>query len=797
MFIHLLFPFVSKASFSCLSYLISHKKELIISIFLLINTPNLAQNSQIRGRVVDVNGEPLRSAAVVIPSLKLGSYTNESGIFSISKVLAGEHQIMALYLGYDTAYQVVHIKDAQTLTFKFVMEEGFLTTDEVEIVSQKTGKINTKQLDLGRIAISNREINLLPSIGSPDLAQFLQVLPGVVFTGDQGGQLYIRGGTPIQNMVMMDGMIIYSPFHSIGLFSVFDPDYIRSVEVYSAAFPGQYGGRISSVIDIKTRNGSFNGLKVKAHANPFMAGLLLEGPLGKSKRQGGGSSFIFSARNNYIDQTSPNLYKYINKGQGLPYNFLDLYGKLTFSDGVNYLNLFGFKQTDNVNFDFPANISWNASGGGANFQLLPTGAGAIISGNFAYSQYQTGLRSQSETFPRESAISGFNGGLDVSYIINSFDEFSFGVTFLGFSTDYTFTNSFGLITQSQANNTEAALYAKFKKIIKSGKNSSNLGFDRLVIEPSVRLHYFNDQTYVSFEPRLRAKLNFPGISFSLATGLYAQNLMAAVSDRDVVNLFQGFLSAPASLANRVKEHNLQTAWHLVGGVEAEIFPNLSSSVEVWLKRFTQLSNINRLKLFPDDPNFITETGQAYGADLWFKYQTPQLYIYGSYGWAKVERSDQVQTYSPVWDRRHTINLLAAFNTGKFTSQGGRTKFRESKWAFSGRWTMGSGFPFTQTQGYFEKLNFIEDGAQTDIFSQNGQLGLILSDELNGGRLPYYHRLDFSAKRRWLLQNAFLLELSLNAINVYNRDNIFYFDRIRFAPVYQLPFLPTVGIMIRY
>ena len=108
---------------------------------------------------------------------------------------------------------------------------------------------------------------------------------------------------------------------------------------------------------------------------------------------------------------------------------------------------------------------------------------------------------------------------------------------------------------------------------------------------------------------------------------------------------------------------------------------------------------------------------------------------------------------------HTINLVAAYNTGTFPNQGKRPKFKESKWELSTRWTMGSGFPFTQTQGYFEKVNFLDNGTQTDVFNQNGQLGLILSDDLNGGRLPYYHRLDFSAKRRWVLQQKVLMELS--------------------------------------
>ncbi|MEM7657146.1 MAG: TonB-dependent receptor, partial [Bacteroidota bacterium] len=636
-----------------------------------------------------------------------------------------------------------------------------------------------------------------------DLAQFLQVLPGVVFTGDQGGQLYIRGGTPIQNMVLLDDMIVYSPFHSIGLFSVFDPDYIRSVDVYSAGFPAAYGGRTSSVIDIKTRNGSFSRFKAKANINPFSAGALIEGPLGKAKKDGSGVSYLISARNNYIDQTGSTFYPYVNDSTGLPYSFLDIYGKLTLSDGVNYANLFGFSHTDDVNFEFPANINWEAAGGGANFQLLPAGASAIISGTFAYSNYTTGLTSQSENFPRRSSIQGFNGTLKVGYIFNSVDEFNFGLSFQGFSTDYVFTNAYGFSTQQQASNTEAAVYTEYKKVFKTSK-----GFERAVLEPSLRLHYYNNQNQIMGEPRFRGKLNFPGLSFSFATGLYSQNLMAAVSDRDVVNLFQGFLSAPDDLAFRRRNHNLQTSWHSLFGVEAEIIPQVTTTVEGWYKGFTQLTNINRDRIFQTDPEFVTETGEAYGIDVIVKYQTRNAYVYTNYGLAKVTRTDRLdsddpRTYPPIFDRRHTANVVVAIKQGSFAVRGDdgqtyvRPKFNESPWEFSLRWSLGSGFPFTQTQGYFEKLDFLEDGAQTDITTQNGDLGLILSDDLNGGRLPYYHRLDLSVKRRWLFGNKVLMELAASAINTYNRRNIFYFDRIRFAPVYQLPVIPSLGVTVKY
>lgn len=775
-------------------------------IVLLVGQILFSQNGQIRGVVIDPGGEPIPGAAVYVPEAQTGAYANDQGIFAVSKLNPGTtYKVISYMVGYDTLRTTVDIpRTSRIVTVKLILTERPVFTNEVEITGEKAGKIEKKIVDIGKVTVDIDDINLIPSIGAPDLMQYLQVLPGFVSTGDQGGQLYIRGGTPVQNMTMFDGMILYSPFHSIGLFSVFDPEIIRSADVYSAAFPAEYGGRVSSVIDVKTRNGSFDGFSATANANPFSASLLLEGPLGKSKRDGGGISYILSARNNYIDQTGQSLYPYINDGEGLPYNFRDVYGKITASDGINFVNIFGFRHEDNILYEFPANIGWVASGGGANFMTLPQGAGAIIRGNFAFSDFRSQLRSTSENFPRTSGISGFNGGLDVSYIVNSVDEVKAGFTFLGFQTDYTFTNSFGFITDSRANNTEAAFYVNYKKVFRapgSGWSKNEEPWDLMVLQPSLRLHYFNDQAHVALEPRLRWKLNLPKVSFSFATGLYTQNLLAAQSDRDVVNIFQGFLSAPdEDIPGRVKDHNLQTAFHLLGGVELELAPKLNTSIEVWRKDFTQLININRDKIFPEESNFITETGEAYGADLMLKYQGKKLYLYGTYGLSRVLRDDGRRVYPPVFDRRHTVNLVGALRLKPFGMVGPAKqapKFKSHAWEFSARWTMGSGFPFTQTQGFFEKLTLDENGALTDIPTQNGTLGIILADELNGGRLPYYHRLDLSAKRRWLINNKFMIEANFNLINTYDRENIFYFDRVRFEPVYQLPILPSLGVTVKY
>ncbi len=191
------------------------------------------------------------------------------------------------------------------------LTKASVTLDVVNISAERQEARTETKTSVNKV--TPKEITKIPTIGGqPDLAQYLQVLPGVVFTGDQGGQLYIRGGSPIQNKVLLDGMVIYNPFHSIGLFSVFDTDILRNADVYSGGFGAEYGGRISSIMDITTRDGNKKRIAGKVGASTFGAKVMIEGPLAKQKEEGGSSSsFVFSAKNSYLEQSSQIFYKYM------------------------------------------------------------------------------------------------------------------------------------------------------------------------------------------------------------------------------------------------------------------------------------------------------------------------------------------------------------------------------------------------------------------------------------------------------------------------------------------------------
>lgn len=746
------------------------------------------QKGTIRGFIYDKqNGEPVLFTPVFLKGTQLGSLTDVNGFYSISDVPVGNYELMVSTIGFDTLVVPVTILANQVVSKQLYVTKTTVNLKAVEVSAEREAQKSEVRTSVTKI--TPKEIRSVPSVGGePDLAQYLQVLPGVVFSGDQGGQLYIRGGTPIMNKVLLDGMIVYNPFHSIGLFSVFDTDVMRNAEIYTGGFPADYGDRISSVMDITTRDGNKRRYGGKISATTFSSKLIFEGPIKKQKENGGGSSsFLLSYKNSYLDQSSKALYSYIDE-DGLPFNFQDFYGKVSLNgENGSKLNLFGFDFSDNATFRDVTDINWKSTGFGSNFILVPKGSNTLVDGVFSYSQYKT-KQTEAGGLPRSSAINGFNFGFNFTSFIKK-DELKIGLEVLGFRTEL-FQNSITGITYEQVENTtEFGSFIRYR-----------ISREKFVIEPSMRLQYFASLSEFSPEPRIGIKINaFEKVRFKLAAGMYAQNLISAVSDRDIVNLFYGFLSGPESLPSEFNgeavETRLQKARDIIFGTEIDVTKHFDVNIEFFYKKFVQLSNINRDKVYPDNgiyadkpdylkKDFIIEEGKSYGADVVLKYEFKRIYLWAVYSLTFVDRYDGIRTYNPHFDRRHNVNLVGSYTFGK-----------KLDWEFNARWNFGSGFPFSGTQGFYEYLNF-SGGLYTDPITDNGQLDYILGP-LNEKRLPTYHRLDFSLKKTFVLSKNSNLEVTASAINIYNRENIFYIDRIRDQRVNQLPFLPSLGASMTF
>ncbi len=761
---------------------------LLVLLFLLFHQQSFAQNGSIRGFVYEQEtGEPVLFTNVYLYKTSIGAPTDANGYFAITKIPPGQYFLMVTYVGFDTLKIPITIKTNDLVSKKLYLSKSTVQLDEINISAARQDKVRETQTSI--IKITPREIQSIPTIGGqPDLAQYLQILPGVIFSGDQGGQLYIRGGPPIQNKVLYDGMIIYNPFHSIGLFSVFDVDILKNVDVYTGGFGAEYGGRLSSVMDVTTRDGNKNRISGKFDISTFGAKALLEGPIYKPKTENDASAtFLLSVKNSYLQQSSKIFYKYIDEN-GLPYNYLDIYGKIAINaPNGSKVNLFGFDFSDKVNYSILDDYSWKAYGGGLNFLAIPGRSSVLIEGNFAYSYYKVLMQIQNQS-PRSSSIAGFNGGLNFTYFFGR-DALKYGLELSGYKTTLEFVNSVNRkIGGDPQNSTEVAVFVKYKWM--PGK---------FIIEPGLRLQYYASLSAASLEPRVAIKYNLAkNFRLKMAAGMYSQNLLSTTYDQDVVNLFYGFITSPTNLPTEFKgkkvKNGLQRCNQVVFGFELDLFNNLSVNIEGYYKNYPQLYSLNRNKLYDDSPenseipdyykkDFVYETGDAEGVDFSVKYDWKKIHFWITYSLGYIHRSDGVKNYVPPYDRRHNLNVVSTFNWGK-----------KSGWELDVRYNFGSGFPFTQTQGFYEQITFENMG--TNYTTANGNLGILYGD-YNKGRLPYYSRLDFNLKKIFFLGKTTKLEINASVTNTLNQQNIFYFDRVSYTRVDQMPLMPSLGISFSF
>ncbi len=784
-------------SFTALFYMIERYYSPLVLVFIFfiagLQTAygQTDESTRLRGTVLDAEDRsPLPFVTVIIKENGASVLTNDRGMFVFNQLQPGKFTVVVESFGYKIFEQSVTIRQGRTEQANFFLEKSTESLKAVDVLTSRQ-EARTK-VQTARVQLNTKEIKQFSVGGDADVVRAIQVIPGVLTTGDQGTQLYIRGGLPIQNLVLLDNMQIFNPFHSIGFYSVFDADLVQTVDVYSAGFGAEYGSRNSAVMDVRMRDGNRQHLTGKAQASTFAGKLILEGPLGKKDEQGfANTSFLLSAKSSYLDRVAPVLYPYIeSQFDGLPFVFNDFYGKLTNTiDGGSKASVFGFRFDDRVSFQPNSTVGWVQTGGGLDMRLIPPGSTTLIDVSFGYSEYSIDA-SFNDGQDRKSSITGFNGGFDFTSFVGDNDEVKYGIQAIGYGTDYNFVNPVGLRYQRQANSTELGVYMKYR-----------INRNRWIIDPGLRVQYYGSLGETSFEPRIGAKfLVNESIRLKASVGRFSQNLVAALSDREVVNLFYGFLDGNVTVPRNFRDEEitgrLQTAQHAVFGTEIDLNRQLTLTIEGYYKYFGHITNINRNKIFEDITqnldlpeiqrrDFNVERGTAYGVDFLLQGTWEKYGIWMGYSYAVVNRDDGIIEYFPIFDRRHNLNLLGNYTFGKNDS-----------WVASIRYNFGTGFPFTPTQANYPFLPFTDQfGNPRPTFDptvENGQLGTVFGD-VNSARLPYYHRVDISIDYIWKISNRRRLEINGGITNMLNRENIFYFDRNSFTRVDQLPILPTVGI----
>lgn len=766
-------------------------------LFYLTGLSVTAQSGIVRGNVIGAyDGQPISFGTVRLQDgagkQLQGANTDAAGFFSFAELGAGDYRVTASYLGYDSTVVEINLavnNEIEYLLLRLQSSGVSLATVDVSARRERA----REEIAVSRITVTSDDILSLPSTGGePDIAQYLTVLPGVVSSGDQGGQLYIRGGSPVQNKLLLDGMTIYNPFHSIGLFSVFETEAIRSAEVLTGGFNAEYGGRISAIVDIKTREGNktrFGGL---VSASPFQAKALVEGPIKKLGDNGGSISFLLTGKRSLLAETSPTLYDYAVNDNffnvsdstagsiGLPYNYQDLYGKLSFVGGNgSKFDLFGFNFTDDFSVPGLAALDWENNGGGGSFLLVPPTSNVVIDGVISASSYRLSLM-EADRGPRTSTIANYTAQLNFTYY-GAKSEIAYGFDFNGLNTDFQFVNPLGITFQQEDFTSELNAYAKYKRTIGD-----------LILEPGLRVQYYASLNTISVEPRLGLKFNLSDdLRIKAAGGLYSQNLIATQNDLDIVNFFTGYLVGPeSSLLERdgvsTADNNLQTAVHAIGGVELDATDRLTLNLEGYYKGFTRLIELNRDKQLASDPDFVSLEGSAYGGDISAEYRSGNLLLAGNYSLGFVTRDDGTQIYPTSFDRRHNLNAYGSYKFGA-----------NHYWEAGFQFNFGSAFPFTQTLGFIEDPKLTENPVLANVLTGNGDIATLLSPARNGGRLSDFHRLDLSLQRTFPFGSRARLEVTASVTNAYNRENIFYVNRVSSKRVNQLPVLPSLSASFYY
>ena len=735
-----------------------------------------AQTATLRGFVKDAGtGEALEGAAVVLRDADgrlSGAATDRDGYFIVPRTAPGGYGVTVSYLGYtplrDTLYLAAGAFETRTFELRVSSVEG----DEVVVEAQREGAadLGLAGLDVVRPA----DIERLPSPGlSPDLVTYLQAQPGVVSTGDRGGQLFVRGGTPSQNLVLIDGIPIYQPFHVIGFFSAFPADILASTDVYAGGFGARYGGRISSVIDVKARSGNNRRFAASASAGPFIVALRAEGPIVPGK-----ASFLVSARESVIEPVAPRLL-----GRDLPYRFWDRFARLSTELGARTSASATLMQTyDRGNLsDLAAGrdtlaasddaVVWKNRAYGARLLHLPEGVPVIaeLTATFTRLDNAFGTRDAPE---RTSSIQTIGAGGSISYLLGT-EEIEAGFAVRNVRLNYNLSGQFDNVAPGAEYLTEASVYLDAAIPVSPS----------FAIRPGIRGSAFRGK--LTAEPRVRAFLRPGGAKarhqFTAAWGLYRQDIEGISDRRDAGDVFTAWVASGVGA-------DVPRAMHTIAGYGFRAGPAFSFEVEGYLKNLSNLL----VPEFTSVPQFSTRLqpadGEVLGADVKVEGLRGPLYGSLAYGVSRVRYrarggavpvwyGSDALTYAPPHDRTHQVTA-----TGQVSALG---------FDLSVQWSFGSGLPFTRSAGFD---NFVLLDSLVDVRREPG-VARVLYGRPYDARLPAYHRFDVSLDRAIRLPGRTELTLQAGLTNAYDRRNLFYLDLFTLRRIDQLPLIPSVGVKL--
>ena len=730
--------------------------SIIFIIVSSLGSFSFAQEyGKLRGFVTDsTSGEALAFGNVLIEELNLGASTDERGMFLINKIPANEsYEVTVSYVGYKTKIIPVFIKSTGIVEIEIALMPLSIELQTIEKIGEKTIAKNSTEISIDKITI--RSLENLPKGVESDLFKAIQYLPGVRSTSDVSARYYVRGGSSDQNLVQINGIDIYNPFHALGLFSAIDPEMINSVEFLKGGYPSQYSGRLSSVLSVISKNGNKKRFGFAGSLSFLTVKALIEGPIPNG-------SFIITGRKNYSNQI---LKKYLNN-KIPPVDFYDLSFKLSYSSSDFFENakfsLFGYTSKDKLDYNDPSRESIQWENNAIGLEWLQVYDVPVFSRlGISYTTFNGETEPNESNFkPRKNDLSDIKIKFDINSVFDNKNELSFGLKIQAIDTKLSLVNAFGVMSDLEKFAANLSIYGKYKYL-----QWEDFGLD---VGTRYNVTGLTNKGGGFFEPRVNLSYSLSSlITIKAAWGIYLQELTTLSDENEIITLFRPWIIIPNYLSP-------SNAIHYVIGTFFRFSNTLDLSVEGYYKLMHNIPVVNDEKFTENDPELISVDGESYGWELKLQYNDNPVNITTSYtiSWAFRELNDYL--YYPNYDSRNVFNILFEFNLG-------------DGWITSAIWNYNSGLPFTEIVGYYDKAYF-QDLNGIDQNGEGFQPFTLLGDR-NIGRLPDYHRLDLSLSKRFQIY-GFKILLGVDAINVYDRANIFYFDRDTGERVNMLPFMIT-------
>lgn len=777
-------------------------------VLTLLTSTLSAQNVTLSGVIrSQSSGETLIGATIALPSLSKGGYTDAYGFYSLSLPQSSDSVEIKFFInGYKSVNQKITLEKDQRID----VELGELSLDEVEITANSVAEeVNSTQMSVSRITVA--EAKKLPALfGEVDIIKTLQLKPGVSAGSEGNSGIYVRGGGADQNLILLDNTVLYNPSHLFGFFSTFNSDAVKSAEIYKGGFPGQYGGRLSSVIDVKLKEGNRRKFSGAGGIGLIASRLTLEGPIVKDK-----SSFMISGRRTYADLITSGINRLNADNESFnpipDYFFYDLNGKVNYelSDKdqlfiSGYLGRDRFKfEDDNFNFNFDwgntnANLRWNHF---FNQKLY-------VNTSLSYTDYEYVIANRFDDFSFELGSKISDGALrtDFTWIPNAKHTVRFGVSGIHHrfgvgrleasagEQDSTFNFDAGDIYYGM----EWGAYV-YDEIEFNSKFKLNLGLRASAFQDFTWLYQDqnprDDSTFYGFlEPRASLKYSLAeNVSIKASYARMAQYLHLVANSGTTLPTDIWY---PSTL--RVPP---QSSQQVAAGISWGIGDSYLITNEVYYKWLeNQVDFKDGANLFVNDDlesEFVFGSGWAYGNEFYIEKTRGKLtgWIGYSLAWSlrqfddsvrngDIDLSNVINDGEPFFarnDKRHDISVVAIYSLPRYWSSWLKTNLRFpfrnlQEITVSGAWDFRSGAAYTQAAGF---LPFFGEGFLTTLTGQGNTPGSAAPISFipdftnrNNARLPDYHKLDLAMtlafKPKWGET-----ELIISAYNAYNRRNAFF------------------------